>query len=832
MAGDAVSGTPMHGVRVLNLGGIWAGRVAAMLLADQGAEVVEINRPGRAPLPEDAMLARGKRSLTLDLASDAGYAAAFALAVHADIVIDNLGPGRAERFGLAYAALSAANPGLVYVSVPGFASGSDMDGVPAWEGTINASVGVYTDLHATGALLGGSPIFTAVPMASAYGGVHAAINASLAYLHRLQTGAGRLVEVPLADALMAAMALLAMRIDGQPERFDLPAIDKAMTDVAFPILRGLAPHMTADHRAAIGAYLKRFAKPLFTHYTCGDGRIVFLNALDHVHQSRAALETLGVLDLLVAEGMVAGSPYQEGGEDNNIANAATLSPHWTRRLQELLASRFRTRGADEWCTALQDAGVPCARVRSAQEWLADPVARASGCVAQVDGGWQAGRFISIAGEGSASPALAAPAKAGGVEWAPRTDAGIASGGETHSRAEGKGILAGVRVLDLSNVIAGPVSARTLAEFGADVIRIDAPSPQAGPRMTMWFGIDVNQGKRAAIVDLKSAAGREILARLVRQADVVIHNFLDRSCEGIGITYDELRAIKPDIVCCQISAWAGPDGGAYKDYPAFDPVLQAATGITARYGSPDAPVMHGVASCVDYISGFCAALGVAQALVAKARGKGGSLVRTSLAMGAQLVQFPFMSDAAQAAPVHDAGGQQQTGNAAHHSMYQALDGWVFLACRPGDLARIAQAVDAGAPTAAALAAALARSPMARLQAIVRDFPSASAVRVMRLEDVRRTRTIAADAHAQVALQGSSTPMAEFDHPCGYRTTLPLPGWSRTRGMPLRRLAPAPLPGAHTAEVLAELGIDGAKAERLFADGVALPGWPMLKRYFPH
>ena len=81
------------------------------------------------------------------------------------------------------------------------------------------------------------------------------------------------------------------------------------------------------------------------------------------------------------------------------------------------------------------------------------------------------------------------------------------------------ILSGVRVLDLSNVIAGPVAARTLAEYGADVIRVDAPAPQAGPRMTMWFGIDVNQGKRATIIDLKTPDGREVLAEVKTDSDL-------------------------------------------------------------------------------------------------------------------------------------------------------------------------------------------------------------------------------------------------------------------------------------------------------------------------
>jgi crotonobetainyl-CoA:carnitine CoA-transferase CaiB-like acyl-CoA transferase len=109
-------------------------------------------------------------------------------------------------------------------------------------------------------------------------------------------------------------------------------------------------------------------------------------------------------------------------------------------------------------------------------------------------------------------------------------------------------------------------------------------------MTMWFGVDVNQGKRALILDLKSPEGQSVLKRLVAEADVVLHNFLDRSAEALGISDVQLRQIKPQIISCQVSAWGGPDGGPLKDDPAFDPVLQAATGITARYGSAQAPAL--------------------------------------------------------------------------------------------------------------------------------------------------------------------------------------------------------------------------------------------------
>ena len=109
--------TPLEGVRVLNLGGGWAGRVAAMLLADQGAEVLEIEPPGRESRLEDALLARGKIVASLDLKDPDDQARALSLAHTADVVVDNLGPGRAARFRLEYHCLRERNPALVYVSI-------------------------------------------------------------------------------------------------------------------------------------------------------------------------------------------------------------------------------------------------------------------------------------------------------------------------------------------------------------------------------------------------------------------------------------------------------------------------------------------------------------------------------------------------------------------------------------------------------------------------------------------------------------------------------------------------------------------------------------------
>jgi crotonobetainyl-CoA:carnitine CoA-transferase CaiB-like acyl-CoA transferase len=235
---------PMNDVRVLHLGSSWAGRVAAMLLADQGAEVIEIEPPDRRTSVEDALLGRGKIGITLDLKSDSGRHAALALAQDADIIIDNLGAGRSASFGVDYPAIEAFNPAAVYISLPAFASQSAESDIPGWEGVIDAACGVYTDIHLAGPLLGGAPRFTSIPLASAYGGVHGAIAASMGYLHRLRSGIGQHIEVPLADAVMSAMALLAINIENQPVRFDRPNI---------------APRWTATCPASHGRCSRRIA---------------------------------------------------------------------------------------------------------------------------------------------------------------------------------------------------------------------------------------------------------------------------------------------------------------------------------------------------------------------------------------------------------------------------------------------------------------------------------------------------------------------------------------------------------------------------------------------
>ena len=825
---------PLAGVRVLNLGTRWPGRVAAMLLADQGADVVEIVRPGREAHTADPLLDRGKRLLGIDLKDEAARRACRDRAAEADIVLENMRPGAAAALGLDYRALDGGRRGLIHVSLPGFAEGDPKRDIPAWEGVIDASVGVYTNISPLGALLG-TPTYSAIPMASAYGGVLGALAASLGLYHRQRTGRGQHIEVPLADCVMAAMALLTCRIEGQPSRYNFPTIDNAVLDLVFPALRDLRGHLTDDHVAQIAEYVRGHANPTINFYECADGRILFVCAPDHIYQNRAFLQVLGVYDQVIAEGMVSETPYVEHDAGNNVNKGASLSPAWRKRLVDLIAKAARTRPAKEWEAMMRQAKVPVSMVQTSAEWLADPALLEGGVTSDLedpDRGRvrQPGRFLSIESEAVRSPGLRAGiALDGDFEWlAPPMERPAPAGADSMAGA----LLDGIRVLDFSNIVAGPAAGRTLAEHGADVIRIDPPAPQAGPFATMWFGVDVNQGKRALVLDLKSEKGKAALARLVQGADVVLHNFLDRSARSLGIAHDQLAAINPEIISCQIGAWMGTGPGPYDNDPSFDPVLQAASGIMARYGGgPQKPAMHAIASCVDYITGYSSATGISQALLARARGHGGSFIRTSLAMAAQLVQFPHMVAWNGAGPGAEPSGQQAKGEGPEQRIYEVADGWAWVGCRPGDGARLARAVGAADASAGAIAEAVRPLGLGELQACLSGLPGTGAAPLRTLAEIRADRTVEGTDRRSNWMSSGSLCLFRGPHPSGHTTTLPLPTWVRPEASPVRHLPPAPFPGAHTVEVLAEAGHTEAEIEGLMRAGAARTGWRVLPRYLP-
>mgnify|MGYP001162367992 CR=1 FL=1 len=777
------------------------------------------------------MLDRSKRLVTLNIKDEAQLNNLITLAKSSNIVVENMRPGVADRFGLGYQQLGGDESGLVYVSLPGFAAGDPRRDDAAWEGAISGATGVYSDLSSLGRLIGGAPIYTSIPMASAYGGILGAATASLGFFGFQRNGLGQRFEVPLADAVMSAMALLIAKLDGAPDHYDFPALDKDISRVMMPILRDLRNSLSNEHVEQIQKFLRANARPGFNTYECIDGKLLFVCASDHITHVRAFLEVTGVYDRLIAEGMTAESPFNESKAGTNINSAHSMTPFWRERMLRLLSEKIKQKPAKEWESLLRNANVPATMVQTTSEWLHDPVLLDSGVITDVEDPKlgvvrQPGRYLTIQGGDVSSPHLQSGMPViGKIDW----KCGYVSSTKTTSHEQEEHLLRDVKVLDFSNIIAGPAGGRTLAEFGADVTRIDSPTPFAGPFATMWFGVDVNQGKKAVILDLKTTKGRELLSSLVSSADVVLHNFLDSSAERMGIAHSQLQKMNPDIISCQISAWGGTAGGAYKDDPSFDPVLQAASGIMTRYGTQEQPALHGIASCVDYMTGFLAVTGIIQALVAKRRGFGGSFVRTSLAMGAQLVQFPFMVSHSGFQPGSEVSGQGALGVGIGQRLYELSDGWAFLGCRPEEEVSLGSVFKVSQCNVENVAAALKNMTFEKASDLVRkELKGATLTKPQNLATIRSERTRNQGQQDSNWISSGSFRLKRASHPSGYRATICEPTWIRPERSPVLDLNSAPWPGQHTRQVLEELD---EPADEAFAEGSASERWEVLKHYLP-
>ncbi len=218
---------PLSGIRVIDFGHYIAGPLTGMLLADQGADVIKVDRPNsdQPRTPQSAVFNRGKRRIELDLKLSSDLERAKALVKTADVVIENFRPGVMKRLGLDAETLTALNSRLIYLSLPGFASTDPQRAdIRAFEGVLGAATGLFTDLQELRRLLGGRPVYTPIPVASTYGAIHGATAVTFALYHREKTGQGEQIEAPLAAAALSALAIINMKIDTKPKRYDAPAL--------------------------------------------------------------------------------------------------------------------------------------------------------------------------------------------------------------------------------------------------------------------------------------------------------------------------------------------------------------------------------------------------------------------------------------------------------------------------------------------------------------------------------------------------------------------------------------------------------------------------------
>ena len=253
----------------------------------------------------------------------------------------------------------------------------------------------------------------------------------------------------------------------------------------------------------------------------------------------------------------------------------------------------------------------------------------------------------------------------------------------------KSALEGIRVLDLTIWQQGPMTTALLADWGADVVKIEGPdSPDPGRSLVRYeshpggpnaYFETHNRNKRGIVLDLKLPAGRDIFYRLARDADVVIQNFRPGVGERLGIDYETLRELNPRLIYCQASGFGlfGPDA----ERPALDPLAQARGGVMSVTGEPDAPPTRTFAGFADQVSAFLLAYGIMVALFHRERtGEGqrvdGSLLQSVIGVQSFNITSYLMSGTYAGSPIPRMG-RRLTNPLWNH--YRGKDGrWLMLA----------------------------------------------------------------------------------------------------------------------------------------------------------
>ncbi|MGB0966260.1 MAG: CoA transferase [Litorivicinus sp.] len=823
---------PLTGLKVVDFGQQIAAPAVAMALADMGATVVHIDPP-QGPMWQssaNAVLNRNKSCLRLDLKTEQGLRQAHQLIEQADIVIEGFRPGVMARLGIDFQALRRVRPQLITLSIPGFASNDQLRrDWKATESVVAASCGAFTDMGFNRVLMGVNPSFSPLPLGSSYAISLACASVALALFHRQTTGRGDHIEVPIAAALMEGLSYNSYVIDGLPERY------KTMREHEIEMRRqsGQAMDLSYDE-------LQEYLDPFFRTYPCADGRFFYCVCPSHRNHARRALEVLDIYDELVALGLPEVDdlylPCDEWEGETSIG-VYPLPQKWAGIIAEKMKAAFLTRTSEEWGQIFADRGIPGAPHRSTQEWVNDEHTNAAGIIVEVDD-VEYGRMKQPGPlawfEHNAEQMLTPRSR----EWVDFETA-FARLSEmpflplpAPKRQAPSAWLDGVKVLDLTNVIAGPHSAAFLTRFGAEVTKLDPIHSLYDPLIGVMYAFQSGVGKRSALVDITTLAGREVFERLVRESDIVVMNAPERQIGPLGLDEQTLSAINPNVIFCRLDCLGGPRRGPKSDAVGYDDIIQAYSGIMSRFGGPQTPEEHAHIGTLDVNCGFAAGFGMGLALYKRARGAKPARVRTSLSVVTNMAQLPYSHDYDGRADFNEPSGREAMGFDALSHFYPCAQGWLYLDATPADLPTLEripglEGLSAASDRHAMLSKAFSLADSDTWLTVLRGMDLAAAQPVS-IEALRENYSRLADGRVGVD-QGSYAFSIYPDHPSGHQVTQIDPYAIRPTEAPIVAPMPAERFGASTREILQDLGYSEFEIQRMLDEQIVGLGWG--REYLP-
>ncbi len=549
---SAPTSGPLAGLRVVDLSNSPAGAQASQTLADFGAEVVHVEPPGGSALramPGYPFIARGKKSIVLDLHHPDDHDVARQLAVGADVMIETFRPGVIERLGLGYDELRTHNPRLVFGSVTAFGRTGPYRDLKGYEALVMARTGALA--VSGGMVVRDGPAHVSVPYCS-YGASQTLLVGILAALHeRERSGLGQRVDTSLVKGL-AAMGTwnwyLRVITSKFPDAFtpSSPFSEEGLplSPMMFMLLIGLS----------------------------NDGRWMQFSQVQ-LHLYAAMLKAMG-LDWMLAD-------------DAWKAAAFAADEGKTAEFWEALLAAVQSRTLAEWQQIFEsDHDVWAETMRRGSELLDHPQLRHLGAVVELEDAErgivrQPGPIAQLSGTPAVLRAGAPVLDADGAALRAAPWPASPPVGPAVPEAV-RGALGDVVVLELGTFFAAPFGATVLRELGARVIKVEPiagepmrailPFPEAGAAKVM-------QGKESIVVDVSTDDGRTIVYELARRADLVLQSFRAGVAERQGVDSATLRALNPNLVYLNAPGYGidGPCG----DRPAYAPTIGAGSGIVMR-----------------------------------------------------------------------------------------------------------------------------------------------------------------------------------------------------------------------------------------------------------
>jgi len=681
------------GLRVIDFSTWMAGPLATMVLADNGAEVIKIEPPDGDPardLPAFQTWNRGKQSVVLDLKTEAGRERASALIAGADVVVTGFRTGVADRLGVGYERVRELNPAAVYASISGYGESGRYAGLQGYEALVAAKSGRMMMFESIADRPG--PAYPAVPCASFAAAMFAVQGILAALRARRQTGLGQHVSVSLIASLLPYD--MVMWIAPQLSGLDAQTSSRAAGKGVYNAL------LTTNVTGAREADASRAYNPRQVHRP--DFRVPRPNYLPAVTKDGVWLQFANTADHLWLDQMKAMDLLRLYGEERfakmpSVANEADSEELW-----EIVLERVRSRTYAEWARSFDEhRDVAVDRFLTPLEAIEHRQVIHNGHIVDVPGvdgrsTRQPGSLVRYSKSelriGQRAPQLGE--HTGLADGTARASAPRAVGGAATDRSAG-GPLAGVTVLDFATFFAAPYATSVLANLGARAIKIetlggDYSRYSAGGLLAF----PTTQGKESIAVDLKRDEGRAIVRRLIERADLLLHNFRPGVPERLGIDAETCRKLNPRLVYLYAASYG--DSGPDASRPAFHPIAGAIAGNAVRQAGAARPLTNAADLPLDALKREAwrllraneanpdvnAAIGAATALLLglharDATGEGQALMTTMIASNMYANSDELI--AYQGRPAARVADGDLYGIGPLYRLYEAAQGWVFLAC---------------------------------------------------------------------------------------------------------------------------------------------------------